>query len=47
VKTVGYGFHRPKVTPDLDRGNPENRRVDVFIHGVGDAANRDRLRLMD
>ena len=47
VRTVGYGFTRPKVTPDLDRGNPENRRVDVFIHGVGDAANRDRLRQAD
>ena len=47
VRTVGYGFTRPKVTPDLDRGNPENRRVDIFIHGVGDAASRDRLRQAD
>jgi outer membrane protein OmpA-like peptidoglycan-associated protein/outer membrane protein W len=47
VKTVGYGFNRPKVTPDLVRGNPENRRVDVYIHGVGDAASRNRLRQLD
>ena len=44
VGTIGYGFHRPKETVDLDRGNPGNRRVDVFIHGVGDAASRDKLR---
>ncbi|MCL2104471.1 MAG: OmpA family protein [Kiritimatiellaeota bacterium] len=44
LKTVGYGFSKPKVTPDLDRGNPENRRVDLTIQGVGDAANRQRLR---
>ena len=47
LRTVGYGFNRPKVTPDLDLGNPENRRVEIFIHGVGDAANRDRLRQAD
>ncbi|MCL1920200.1 MAG: OmpA family protein [Kiritimatiellaeota bacterium] len=45
VRTIGYGFSRPKVRPiDLVNGNPENRRVDIFIHGVGDAASRDRLR---
>jgi OOP family OmpA-OmpF porin len=44
VQTVGYGFSRPKVTPDLDLGNPQNRRVDITIRGVGDAANRQRLR---
>jgi len=44
VQTVGYGFSRPKVTPNLDLGNPENRRVDVTIRGVGDAANRAKLR---
>ena len=44
IKAVGYGFDRPKVTPDLLNGNPENRRVDLFIHGVGDAASRAKLK---
>jgi len=47
VRTVGYGFTRPKVPADLINGNPENRRVDLFIHGVGDAASRERLRQAD
>jgi len=47
MRTVGYGFSRPKVTPDLINGNPENRRVDVTILGVGDDANRQRLRKAD
>lgn len=42
--TVGYGFTKPKVKPDLDNGNPENRRVDVIIHGAGDKASRDELK---
>lgn len=44
MSAVGYGFTRPKVTPDLDNGNPENRRVDVYIHGVGDKASRDEIK---
>jgi len=44
IQTVGYGFSRPKVTPDLDHGNPQNRRVDLTIRGVGDAENRAKLR---
>jgi len=44
IKAVGYGFDRPKVMPDLLNGNPENRRVDLFIHGVGDAASRAKLK---
>jgi outer membrane protein OmpA-like peptidoglycan-associated protein len=36
LSAVGYGFERPKVQPvDLINGNPENRRVDVFIRGAG------------
>lgn len=30
----GYGFARPKAPNDPQRGNPENRRVEVYIHGV-------------
>jgi len=44
MSTVGYGFSRPKVPHDLINGTPENRRVDVFIHGVGDEASRNELR---
>jgi len=44
MTTVGYGFSRPKVPHDLVNGTPENRRVDVFIHGVGDEASRNELR---
>jgi OOP family OmpA-OmpF porin len=47
VSTVGYGFNKPKVPVNLDLGNPENRRVDVAIRGVGDAASRNRLRQAD
>jgi len=35
LKAVGYGFTRPKVKPDLVNGNPENRRVEVYINNVG------------
>jgi outer membrane protein OmpA-like peptidoglycan-associated protein len=45
MSTVGYGFNRPKVPHDLINGTPENRRVDVFIHGVGDEASRNELRM--
>ncbi len=38
LSAVGYGYSRPKVKPDLINGNPENRRVDVYIKG----ANGDR-----
>lgn len=42
--TIGYGFTKPKVKPDLDNGNPENRRVDVIIQGAGDKAAREELK---
>ncbi len=44
LSSVGYGFDKPKVTPNLDKGNPENRRVDVTIKGVGDHASRQELK---
>ena len=31
---VGYGFTRPKEKPDLINGNPNNRRVEVYIKGA-------------
>jgi outer membrane protein OmpA-like peptidoglycan-associated protein/opacity protein-like surface antigen len=27
----GYGFSRPKEKPDLERGNPANRRIEVYV----------------
>jgi outer membrane protein OmpA-like peptidoglycan-associated protein/outer membrane protein W len=33
LSAVGYGFSRPKY-PNTDRGNPKNRRVDVYIRRV-------------
>jgi len=36
LSALGYGFERPKVQPiDLVNGNPENRRVEVYIRGAG------------
>ena len=37
MTTKGYGFSRPKVTPNLTTGNPENRRVEIYIRGVSGA----------
>lgn len=36
----GYGFSRPKVQPDLVNGNPENRRVEIYIRGAGTNADK-------
>jgi len=47
TKAVGFGFNKPKVPINLDLGNPENRRVEIYIHGVGDAASRNKLRKAD
>ncbi len=33
MTAVGYGFSRPKY-PNTDRGNPRNRRVDIYIRRV-------------
>lgn len=34
MKAVGYGFERPKAPNDPKRGNPENRRVEIYIRGA-------------
>lgn len=34
LEAEGYGFERPKVKPDLVNGNPENRRVEIYIRGA-------------
>lgn len=36
MKAVGYGFDRPKAPNDPVLGNPENRRVEVYIRGAED-----------
>jgi len=38
----GYGFDRPKVQPDLVNGNPENRRVEIYIRGAGTNADKSK-----
>jgi outer membrane protein OmpA-like peptidoglycan-associated protein len=30
----GFGFSRPKVQANLVRGNPENRRFEIYVKGV-------------
>ncbi len=40
LTAVGYGYSRPKVQPDLVNGNPENRRVDIYIRGAGTNADK-------
>jgi outer membrane protein OmpA-like peptidoglycan-associated protein len=40
MNAVGYGFTRPKVQPDLVNGNPENRRVEIYIRGAGTNADK-------
>ncbi len=42
LNAVGYGFNRPKVEPDLINGNPENRRVEVYIRGAGTNAEKTK-----
>jgi outer membrane protein OmpA-like peptidoglycan-associated protein len=34
MDAVGYGFSRPKEKPDLINGNPNNRRVEIYIKGA-------------
>jgi outer membrane protein OmpA-like peptidoglycan-associated protein len=41
LKAVGFGFTRPKVQPDLVNGNPENRRVEIYIRGAGGLAAKE------
>ena len=42
LNAVGYGFTRPKVQPDLVNGNPENRRVEIYIRGAGTNADKGK-----
>lgn len=42
MTVVGYGFTRPKVQPNLVKGNPENRRVEIYIRGAGTNAEKGR-----
>ena len=35
MKALGYGFDRPKEPNDPKLGNPRNRRVEVYLRGVG------------
>ena len=37
LEAHGYGFSRPKEPNDPKRGNPVNRRVEVYISGVHDS----------
>jgi len=43
LTAVGFGFNRPKVQPDLVKGNPENRRVEIFITGAGGLLGKDAV----
>jgi len=42
LSALGYGFSRPKVQPDLVNGNPENRRVEIYIRGAGTNADKKK-----
>jgi len=42
LSAVGYGYSRPKVQPDLVNGNPENRRVEIYIRGAGTNADKSK-----
>ena len=37
----GYGFERPKAENDPSKGNPLNRRVEVYIRGLESAARQE------
>ncbi|HOR98484.1 MAG TPA: OmpA family protein, partial [Kiritimatiellia bacterium] len=45
LSAVGYGYSRPKVQPDLVNGNPENRRVEIYIRGAG--TNADKVKYVN
>ena len=42
MTAIGYGFNKPKVQPDLINGNPENRRVEIYIKGAGTNADKGK-----
>jgi hypothetical protein len=35
MKAAGYGFTRPKAPNDPVNGNQVNRRVEIYIRGLG------------
>lgn len=43
LTVAGFGFQRPKVQPDLVKGNPENRRVEVFLLNAGGLPAKDAM----
>jgi outer membrane protein OmpA-like peptidoglycan-associated protein len=43
LTSEGFGFHRPKVQPDLVNGNPENRRVEVFLTNAGGLPGKEAM----
>ena len=45
LTSTGYGFSRPKVQPDLVNGNPENRRVEIYVRGAG--TNADKIKYVN
>jgi len=45
LNALGYGYSRPKVQPDLVNGNPENRRVEIYIRGAG--TNADKIKYVN
>lgn len=44
LSAVGYGFDRPQFKPDLEKGTPGNRRVEVYIRGASDKEISDALK---
>ena len=34
MKAIGYGFEHPKAANDPKNGNPDNRRVEIYINGT-------------
>ena len=44
LRSVGYGFDRPRVKPDLVNGSPANRRVEVYVRGVTEKQVSDALK---
>lgn len=42
IRSVGYGYDRPKAANDPVTGNIVNRRVDVYIYGAGGNVAKER-----
>ncbi len=43
LRAAGFGFSRPKVKPDIVKGTPENRRVEVYIRNAGGQAGKEEI----